>query len=110
MHDLRVEAKVSGLYENLIEIGQKPHPKNYSFTLNLYAGERFAIKANIYRTGTIPIMIGCSRHPLVYELWGFPELSGLLQQSCNQLQIISLYHLKNTSLLSNYNNLVINSK
>ena len=89
MHDLRVETKVFGLYENLIEIGQKPHPQNKSFTLNLYAGERFAIKANIYRTGTMQIMVGCSGQPLVYDLWGFLELSGLLQQSCNQLQIIS---------------------
>ena len=89
MHDLRVETKVSGLYENLIEIGQKPHPQNKSFTLNLYAGKRFAIKANIYRTGTMQVMIGCSHQPLVYDLWGFSELSGLLGRVCNQLQIIS---------------------
>jgi len=89
MHDLRIETKISGLYENLINTGQKPHPKNKSFTLNLYAGERFAIKSNIYRTGTMQVMIGCSRQPLSYDLWGFLELSGLLGQSCNQLQIIS---------------------
>ena len=89
MHDLRIQTKVVGLYENLIENNQKPHPKNHSITLNLYCGERFAVKVNIYKTGTLQVMIGCSREPIIYELWGFTELTSVLGSVSKQLEIIS---------------------
>ncbi len=89
MHDLRVETKVSGLYENLLDMGLKPHPKNLGITMNLFLGERFVVKANIYRTGTMQVMIGCSLQPLGYDLWGFLELCELLGKVCEQLRIMS---------------------
>jgi hypothetical protein len=89
MHDLRIQTKVVGLYENLIENNQKPHPKNHSITLSVYCGERFAVKVNIYKTGTLQVMIGCSRQPIIYELWGFSELTSVLGSVCKQLEMIS---------------------
>ena len=89
MHDLRVETKVSRLYENLLDMGIKPHPKNLGITLNLFLGERFTVKANIYRTGTMQVMIGCSLQPLGYDLWGFLKLCELLGKVCEHLRIMS---------------------
>ena len=89
MHDLRIQTRVCGLYENLVNNDHKPHPKNQTITLNLYCGERFAVKVNVYKTGTLQVMIGCSRQPITYDLWGFSELIAVLGSVCKQLEMFS---------------------
>lgn len=90
MHDLRLEAKIAELYENLEEFTDfVPNSKNKAFTIDLSSGERFDVKVNVYRNGKMQIMVGCTQNPLGYDLWGFLELVRLLGYACCRLKGIT---------------------
>ncbi len=74
MHDIRIKTKTEGLYERLLETKTIPNQQNKAFTLHSFIDKRLSTKINVYRNGTIQIMIGCARLPLAYSVNGFNVL------------------------------------
>jgi len=94
MHDIRVGTRISKLHENLLGKGLFPNPYNYCFSIYIPQISRFELWANVYRE-SMQIMIGCSYEPLPYNLNGFLELTALLGQICDYLELLGgskFYH------------------
>lgn len=75
IHDIRIHATTSGLYERLIQLGHKPNKKNKIITLSL--GELTPLidtKVNVHSTGTVAVILGCTYHPIPYSTNGFTTL------------------------------------
>ena len=75
IHDIRIHATASGLYERLIQLGHKPNKKNKIITLSL--GELTPLidtKVNVHSTGTVAVILGCTYHPIPYSTSGFTTL------------------------------------
>jgi len=75
IHDIRIHATASGLYERLIQLGHKPNKKNKIITLSL--GELTPLidtKVNVHSTGTVAVILGCTYHPIPYSTSGFITL------------------------------------
>lgn len=99
MHDIRLEARIGELYENLEKFSDfKPNPKNRAFTIDLSSGERFEVKVNVYRNNKMQVMVGCTHEPLGYDLWGFLELVRLLGDSCCRLKVITDRHFQHNPI------------
>jgi len=75
IHDIRIHATTSGLYEMLIQLGYKPNKQNKIITLSL--GELTPLidtKVNVHSTGTVAVILGCTHHPIPYSTSGFITL------------------------------------
>ena len=75
IHDIRIHATASGLYERLIQLGHKPNKQNKIITLSL--GELTPLidtKVNVHSTGTVAVILGCTYHPIPYSTSGFTTL------------------------------------
>jgi len=86
MHDLRIHARVTGLYENLLRNPDfKPHNQNKAFTVYVPINYRFPTTVNVY-SDKIQVMVACSQHPLPYSINGFLELSSHLGSVCEYIK------------------------
>jgi hypothetical protein len=96
MHDIRIEARVAQLYENiLLNTDLEFNDHNFAFTISIPAGRQFTVTVNVYRNNKMQIMIGCTRLPLRYDIGGFHELSALMGSVCQYLKDITgveFYH------------------
>lgn len=87
MHDIRIEARVAQLYDNiLLNTDLEFNAHNFAFTISIPAGRRFTVVVNLYRNNKMQVMIGCTRLPLRYDIGGFHELSALLGAVCQYLK------------------------
>ena len=74
IHDIRIQATTSGLYEMLIQLGHKP-TKNKIITLSLGELTPFIdTKVNVHSNGTVAVILGCTYHPISYSTRGFTTL------------------------------------
>ena len=86
MHDLRIHARVTGLYENLLRNPDfKPHNQNKAFTIPVPVNYRFPTTVNVY-SDKMQVMVACSQQPLPYSNTGFLELSAHLGSVCEYIQ------------------------
>ena len=75
IHDIRIHATTSGLYERLIQLGHKPNKQNKIITLSLGELTPFIdTKVNVHSTGTVAVILGCTYHPIPYSTSGFTTL------------------------------------
>ena len=75
IHDIRIEATTSGLYDNLILLGHKPNSHNKIITLHFEGlTPNIDTKVNVHSTGTVLIILGCTYHPISYSDDGFITL------------------------------------
>jgi hypothetical protein len=88
MHDIRLEAKVSDLYENLIKNGFTPNSQNKMITIPVEVNSSFHTKVNVTRDSII-VIIGCTFSPVEYSRAGIISLSTHLGEV--------IYHLKGLS-------------
>jgi len=96
MHDIRVEARIARLYENIMKnTTLEYNSHNWAFTIKIPAGNRFSVTVNVYTNNKMQIMIGCTRLPLRYDIGGFQELAALMGSICQYFKDLTgeeFYH------------------
>jgi len=88
IHDIRLSANISDLYEELVKKGSTPDKNNGMITIDASVNSLYTTKVNVSKNSMM-VMIGCTYSPIEYSQ------SGMLCLTCHCGEI--LMHLKSMS-------------
>ncbi len=85
IHDIKLMAKTSELYEYLIKNGATPNKSNKGITVNeLPLNSKISTSCTVYPNGTLLVHLGCTYYPIQYSIQGWLEVNSI----CSKIEIL----------------------